>query len=523
MSNLTAETKEPDPAATSLPNDGTVIKEGGDPPAPTDKEVVMAAIESEDANGAAETKEEQNTEKSEAATDIKEEKSDKKAEENGASGENKERFYDNGILKTSAQIDETRKNYSKYDPAVLPTTDDPSKIRAQVEFYFSDANLPTDKHLWNLTDGILNLPVSITEICKFGRMKRFKPISAIVAALRESQFLEITGPEGHEQVKRKQAYNPTAVKPSSEPRSVYVKGFGDEEPSSQFDIEAFFAQYGPTNAVRLRRTQEKLFKGSVFVEFADEETAQNFLALEPKPLWKGKYPLKIQSKKDYTDEKLQDIKDGKMEPAETWAPRSRGGGYRGNNNRGGRGNYRNDRDGRDGRGRGDSRGDRDPDDWKKRREEDRASGFKDNHRKYDRGHREGDRKGRGRGRGRDDRGPRDRNREREGRDEKNDKKRAREEDDDEKPAKKVDGKPDESPAVKTEESPATNGKKRAREDDDAEQTPTKKVNSKSDEAPAVKTEASSANGKKRAREDDEAVEPSTKKVDTKSEVAVEAS
>jgi len=132
MSNLTAETTEPDPAATSLPNDGTVIKEGGDPPAPTDKEVVKAAVESEDTNGAAETKEEQSTVKSEAATDIKEEKSDKKAEENGVSGKNKERFDDNGILKTSAQIDETRKNYSKYDPAVLPATDDPSKIRAQV-------------------------------------------------------------------------------------------------------------------------------------------------------------------------------------------------------------------------------------------------------------------------------------------------------------------------------------------------------------------------------------------------------
>jgi lupus La protein len=242
-------------------------------------------------------------------------------------------------------------------------------------------------------------------------------MSAVVAALRESQFLEITGPEGQEQVKRKEPYCATATRPSSEPRSVYVKGFGDEEPSSQFDIEAFFAQYGPTNAVRLRRTPEKLFKGSVFVEFADEDTAKNFLALEPKPLWKGKHPLKIQSKKDYQDEKLQDIKDGKMEPAETWVRRSRGAGYRGNNNRGSRGNYRNDRDGRDGRGRGDSRGDRDPDDWKKRREEDRASGFKDNHRKHDRGNRDGDRKGRGRGRGRDDRVPRnnDRNREREDR------------------------------------------------------------------------------------------------------------
>ena len=91
----------------------------------------MAAVESKDANGAAEIKE-QTTEKSEAATDIKEDKSDKKAEENDTSGGNKERFDDNGVLKTSAQIDETRKNYSKYDPAVLPTTDDPSKIRAQV-------------------------------------------------------------------------------------------------------------------------------------------------------------------------------------------------------------------------------------------------------------------------------------------------------------------------------------------------------------------------------------------------------
>jgi lupus La protein len=289
-------------------------------------------------------------------------------------------------------------------------------MSAKVEFYFSDANLPSDNHLWNLTDGELNLPVSITEICKFGRMKRFQPVSAVVAALRESQFLEVTGPEGHEQVKRKVAYDPAAPRSTSESRSVYVKGFGDEEPSSQFDIEAFFAQFGPTNAVRLRRSGEKLFKGSVFVEFADEETAQNFLALEPKPMWKGKHQLIIQSKKEYTSGKVQDIKDGKMEPAETWAPgsRGRGRGYRGgNNNRGERGNYRNDRDGR---GRGDTRCDRDPDDWKKRREEDRASGFKDNHHRNDRGRhgRDGDRKGRGRGRGRDDRGPRsdDRNRER---------------------------------------------------------------------------------------------------------------
>jgi hypothetical protein len=265
--------------------------------------------------------------------------------------------------------------------------------------------------MWDMTDGSTNLPISIEKICTFGRMKRFRPVSAVVAALRESAFLEVTGPEGQEEVKRKVAYDPTFPRSKAESRSVYVKGFGDEEPSSQFDIEAFFAPHGPTNAVRLRRTPEKLFKGSVFVEFQDEETAQKFLALDPKPLWKGKHILKIQSKKEYTDQKEQDIKDGKAEPNETWG--SSRGSFRGRGrggNRGGRG----DRD-RGGRDRGDrDRGDRDPDDWKKRREEDRANGFKDRRGGDRRGNR--DNKG-GRGR-RDDRGPRPSDRIR-GREEKN--------------------------------------------------------------------------------------------------------
>src|ERR1700709_1719596 len=127
----------------------------------------------------------------------------------------------------------------------------------KVEFYFGDSNLPTDKYMWDMTDGATNLPVSIENICKFGRMKRFKPIAAVVAALRDSAFLEVTGAEGQEQVKRKVPYDPTIPRAKAESRTVYVKGFGDEEPSSQFDIEAFFAPYGPTSAVRLRRTEEK--------------------------------------------------------------------------------------------------------------------------------------------------------------------------------------------------------------------------------------------------------------------------
>jgi lupus La protein len=253
------------------------------------------------------------------------------------------------------------------------------------------------------TGGAANRPLSLKKIVGFGRMKRFQPYSAVVAALKESKSLNVTGAEGEEVVSRKTAWDPSIPKSKGEARSVYVKGFGDEEPSSQFDIEAFFAQYGSTNAVRLRRTAEKLFKGSVFVEFSDEETAEKFIALDPQPKWKGKHILQIMSKTAYLEHKKQEIADGKVQPSESWGDtRGRGHGRGRGRGRGFRNNHEGGRD----------RGDRDPDDWKKRRENDRASGFKDDRGRNHRG---------GRGR-RDDRGPRpndrgprpnDRNRERE--------------------------------------------------------------------------------------------------------------
>jgi len=236
-------------------------------------------------------------------------------------------------------------------------------------------------------------------------MHRFQPYEVVVAALRESAFLDVVGEEGEEMVKRKVAYDPAHSNLDDLPkRSVYAKGFGEEEPSSQFDIEAFFTTYGPTNKVTLRRELNKRFKGSVFVEFQDEKTAEAFLKLDPKPLWKGKHELEIKPKGEYMAIKRAQIDNGELDPKESWGQdRGRGGRGRGR----GRGNGRGGRD----YDRGRDRGDRDPDDWKKRREEDRASGFRDPRgNRKDRGHNKG-----GRGR-RDDRGPRnnDRNRERDG-------------------------------------------------------------------------------------------------------------
>ncbi|KAH7313148.1 hypothetical protein BKA65DRAFT_154036 [Rhexocercosporidium sp. MPI-PUGE-AT-0058] len=465
MSDLKVEATEPDPSATSLPNDQTVKTEAVEASEPVVKDTAV-----------------EDTKPSNGEAVVKEEATEKKGENGADSKKDARRYDENGVLKTSAKQDwDNHRNNSKYDPSILPQTDDPSKIRAQVEFYFSDANLPTDEYLNDLTRGPENLPVAISKICNFGRMKRFQPQSAVVAALRESKFLVVSGPEGMEEVKRAVAYDPTTPKSRAESRSIYAKGFGDEEPGSQFDIEAFFAPYGPTNSVRLRRTDQKLFKGSVFVEFQDEETAKKFLELDPKPLWKGN-TLLIKSKRTYMDDKEEEIKSGKIEPMEQRSYRGRGRGRGRGGDRGG------DRRGGDRRGdRREARGDRDPDDWKKRREDDRASGFRDN-RKDNRGRGRDNNRG-GRGNRRNDRGN-DRNREREDKEkaeskdvksedtsvkteEPSDKKRPREEENvaEDSAAKKVDTKPNE---------PTANGNKRTREEDASENKPAKKVDTKSD-------------------------------------------
>lgn len=211
-------------------------------------------------------------------------------------------------------------------------------------------------------------------------MQRFQPYTAVIDALKSSPVLVLEGEEGSETIKRKTAYDPE-VRDNKTPRSVYVKGFGAEEPTSQFDIEAFFTNYGPTRSVRLRRHESGedagLFKGSAFCEFQNEETAENFLkaVAEKKPTWKGEDSLKIMSKAAYIDEKNQLIKDGKMQPNEAKERFFAGRSYRPGARR---------------------EGDRNEQDWRKRRDNDQKDGFRSN----------GRGNGRGRGRGRGGRGGR---------------------------------------------------------------------------------------------------------------------
>ncbi|KAK9372438.1 uncharacterized protein V1513DRAFT_452229 [Lipomyces chichibuensis] len=212
----------------------------------------------------------------------------------------------------STKDDKKEKHGKKHniisDASVLPHSSDSAAILKQVEFYFSDQNLPKDKFLWTTASANEGW-VPISTIASFARMRRFQPLDAIVSALCQSEeLLEVS--DDREKVRRRIPLKQPAPeeKASAFMSSVYVKGFGEETPTSQFDIESFFEGFGfGVRQVRLRRDAERKFKGSVFVEFASVDEAEKFIARDPKPQWNDA-ELEIMSKKAYVDMKANEGK-----------------------------------------------------------------------------------------------------------------------------------------------------------------------------------------------------------------------
>ncbi|KAE9389442.1 hypothetical protein BT96DRAFT_866347 [Gymnopus androsaceus JB14] len=186
-----------------------------------------------------------------------------------------------------------------------PDTDRKARARRQVEFYFADSNLPYDKFMWQLHSKTPEHWVSIEAVASFKRMRQYSQgengLKWVADALRESEYLEVD--ETGINVRRK-----TEVKePKGQfDRSVYAKGFeGDESNNLQQRLEDFFQGYGSTNEVRLRRNDDKSFKGSVFVEFTEPSGVEAFLKADPKPSWNGA-DLVIMTKEDYCEMKIKE-------------------------------------------------------------------------------------------------------------------------------------------------------------------------------------------------------------------------
>lgn len=181
------------------------------------------------------------------------------------------------------------------------------RARFQMEFYFSDSNLPYDKYLWTEHDKTPDHWIPLDKFYKFNRMAEFQSLGLewLADTLRASTLLEID--EEGKNVRRR-----TAVverpKPSVDERSVYVKGFPTTEyRDMQMDLERYFARFGAVACVRMRRDQDKKFKGSVFCEFSDVDTAERFV--KPADGSKREFDgteLLVMKKQDYVAMKCED-------------------------------------------------------------------------------------------------------------------------------------------------------------------------------------------------------------------------
>jgi len=201
-----------------------------------------------------------------------------------------------------SKSEESKSEEKPQESEETPAEFDADEVLKQVEFYFSDSNLPKDKFLWRTVQSNQEGWVSISTIASFNRMKKFRPLSAVVDALKKSEFLVVS--ENGEMIKRKNPILPPSDsdKQSRFQRSIYAKGFGEETSTTQEDLEKFFSQFGKVNEVRLRRDDNKKFKESVFVEFSELDEAKKFLELAEKPKYNDN-ELLIMSKPAYVEMK----------------------------------------------------------------------------------------------------------------------------------------------------------------------------------------------------------------------------
>lgn len=150
---------------------------------------------------------------------------------------------------------------------------DISKIKEQVEFYFSDSNYAKDKFL-NEEANKNNNCIPISTILSFNRMKDLNAtVESVKEAVKDSTLVEVVEDslrkvetkEYLEYCKNNQIYK----------RVVYMEGFNTDKTLD--DIKEILNEYCKPVRIIMRRNQDKTFNGTCFVEFATEEEAKTIL------------------------------------------------------------------------------------------------------------------------------------------------------------------------------------------------------------------------------------------------------
>eukprot|EP01099_Mayorella_cantabrigiensis_P002867 TRINITY_DN2295_c0_g2_i1.p1 TRINITY_DN2295_c0_g2~~TRINITY_DN2295_c0_g2_i1.p1 ORF type:complete len:380 (-),score=117.71 TRINITY_DN2295_c0_g2_i1:4-1065(-) len=184
-----------------------------------------------------------------------------------------------------------------------------TKLKDQIEFYFSDANFRRDKFLLAETkkdpEGYIPLKVLTT----FKRVSNLtSDLSIISEALKDSDIVSLKLPESSssplspqelELIKIKKA-QPLPEQDDSPNRTLYIKGF--PETLSLDEIISFFKKQNiNVLVVRMNRAQNKNFKGSCWLELKTPEEAQ--VVRQQTLKWDDSTPLSILTREEKFAEK----------------------------------------------------------------------------------------------------------------------------------------------------------------------------------------------------------------------------
>ncbi|KAM7274944.1 hypothetical protein ACFE04_016810 [Oxalis oulophora] len=202
-----------------------------------------------------------------------------------------------------------------------------AEILRQVEYYFSDSNLPRDKFLMKTIseseDGLVNLAL----ICSFMRMKKYlklddvKPddvpedtVKAVAELLkRKSAFLKISD-DGTKVGRATELLKSEDVIEQLDMKTIAASPFAYDV--RREDVDAFFAQHAKVTSVRLPRhvADKKIFCGTALVEFAEEEDVEKVLK---QTLVFGGTELELKPKKEYDAErsKQEELEASRPRPA----------------------------------------------------------------------------------------------------------------------------------------------------------------------------------------------------------------
>ncbi|KAL3844158.1 hypothetical protein ACJIZ3_001561 [Penstemon smallii] len=189
------------------------------------------------------------------------------------------------------------------------------KVIRQVEFYFSDSNLPRDAFLKKTISESDGGMVSLALICSFSRMRghlglgEVKPedvsedtVKAVAETLRTSTFLKVSE-DGKKIGRVTELPKPEEVIKQLDVRTIAASPL--EYDVKLEDVESFFAQYAKVNSVRLPRhvADNRLFCGTALIEFSSEEDAAE--VLKQTMSYSG-VELELKPKKDFDAERAKE-------------------------------------------------------------------------------------------------------------------------------------------------------------------------------------------------------------------------